>query len=168
MMQYSYLCCLGGNMESIKVTENLEFDAIYADGTRRRVKEGILHEAYGNEIIFHNGTSDPAVIIASAEDILKVLKYMGAGLALLAIKMHQTSESREILRDLVWFADDLLNNSSEEKQGIFRLGQLDMQASVCDMLEATGKQYEDATSYSYAFLKAAGMVRAMEVPNANS
>lgn len=59
-------------------------------------------------------------------------------------------------------------SDSREREAIFRLGQMDMQASVCDMLEATGKQYEDATSYSYAFLKAAGMVRAMEVSNANS
>lgn len=58
--------------------------------------------------------------------------------------------------------------ASREKEAIFRLGQLDMQASVCDMLETLAKQYEDASSYSYAFLKAAAMVRSMEVPNANS
>jgi len=29
-------------MELIKTTPNLEFDAIYADGTREHVKEGIL------------------------------------------------------------------------------------------------------------------------------
>lgn len=130
-------------MEIIKTSSNVEFDVIYADGTRRRVKEGVLHEAEANEIIFHNGTADPAVIIASAEDILKTLKNMGAGLALLSVKMHLTPESTEVLRELVWFADDLLNNSSADKQGIFRLGQMDMKQSVLDMLRDVAEESLD-------------------------
>ena len=35
---------LGGNMEIIKTSSNMEFEVIYADGTRRRVKEGVLNE----------------------------------------------------------------------------------------------------------------------------
>lgn len=130
-------------MEIIKTSSNVEFDVIYADGARRRVKEGVLHEAEANEIIFHNGTADPAVIIASAEDILKTLKDMGAGLALLSVKMHLTPESTEVLRELVWFADDLLNNSSADKQGIFRLGQMDMKQSVLDRLRDVAEESLD-------------------------
>ena len=153
-------------MEIIKQTSNLEFDVIYADGTRRRVKEGVLHEADGNEIIFHNGTSDPAVIIASAEDLLKTLKSMGAGLALLSIKMHLSPEGTEVLRELCWFADDLLNNSSADKQGIFRLGQMDMKASICDMLRDAANNAIDESRVG--LILAADLVETMEVPNADA
>lgn len=154
-------------MEIIKTSSSVEFDVIYADGTRRHVKEGVLHEAEANEIIFHNGTADPAVIIASAEDILKTLKNMGAGLALLSIKMHLTPESTEALRELVWFADDLLNNSSADKQGIFRLGQMDMKQSILDMLQDERKLAvlwkEDAV-----LKKIIGRIAAMEVAHENT
>ena len=43
-------------MEAIKTTWNLEFEVIYADGTRKRVQEGVLFEREGDEITFHNGT----------------------------------------------------------------------------------------------------------------
>lgn len=153
-------------MEVIKLTSNMEFDVIYADGTRRHVREGVLHEADGNEIIFHNGTSDPAVIIASAEDILKHLKHMGAGLALLSIKMHLSPESTEVLRELAWFADDLLNNSSADKQGIFRLGQMDMKESIVNMLRNAGdvRSLELRAGLSLA----AALVESMEVPYADT
>lgn len=153
-------------MEVIKTTSNLEFDVIYADGTRRHVKEGVLCEAAGNEIIFHNGTSDPAVVIASAEDILRHLKHMGSGLALLAIKMHLTHESTEVLRELIWFGDDLLNNSSADKQGIFRRGQLDMKFSICDMLRDLAKGATDPVSAG--MILAADLVESMEVPYADT
>lgn len=151
-------------MDVIKTTSNMEFDVIYADGARRHVTEGILHEVDGNEIIFHNGTADPAVIIASAEDILKTLKRMGGGLALLSIKMHLTSESREVLRELAWFADDLLNNSSADKQGIFRLGQMDMRESIADMLRDFALQ-RSSTVIRATLLEASRMAREMEVPS---
>lgn len=153
-------------MEVIKTTSNMEFDVIYGDGARRHVREGILHEVDGNEIIFHNGTSDPAVIIASAEDILKTLKRMGSGLALLSIKMQLTPESMEVLRELVWFADDLLNNSSADKQGVFRLGQMDMKASVCDMLRAMVNGAADGIRPG--LILAADLVESMEVPHADT
>lgn len=150
-------------MDVIKTSSNVEFDVIYADGTRRRVEEGVLHEAVNGEIIFHNGTSRPEVIIAAAEDILKTLKSMGAGLALLTVKMYLTTESCETLRDLAWFADDLLNNSSAEKQGIFRLGQMDMKESIADMLRDSALQ-RSSTVIRAALLEASRMVREMEVP----
>lgn len=44
-------------MEPIKTSKNVEFDVIYADGTRSHVREGILFEADGSSMVFHNGTS---------------------------------------------------------------------------------------------------------------
>lgn len=70
-------------MEIIKTTSNMEFDVIYADGTRRHVTGGVLHEVDTGEIIFHNGTKRPEEIIAAAEYILKTLRHMDAGLALI-------------------------------------------------------------------------------------
>lgn len=50
-------------MEAIKTTSNLEFELIYADGTRKRVKEGILWENEDDEIICHLGTSNLSVLL---------------------------------------------------------------------------------------------------------
>lgn len=54
-------------MEPIKTTKNIEFDVIYADGTRRHVAEGVLFEANGNTLTFHNGTDRLAVLLSVAE-----------------------------------------------------------------------------------------------------
>lgn len=54
-------------METIKTSKNVEFDVIYADGTRHHVSEGILFEAKDNKMIFHNGTDRAAVLFAAAE-----------------------------------------------------------------------------------------------------
>lgn len=62
-------------METIKTTENLEFDVIYADGTRHHVKEGILFGVEDEKIIFHNGTDRPEVIFAVAETIVEILDH---------------------------------------------------------------------------------------------
>jgi len=121
-------------MEVLKISDSVSFDVIYGDGTKRHVSEGVCLEACDNEIIFHNGTCDPAVTVAAAEDLLRHLRAMGAGLALLVIKMNMSDESRQALHDLVWFGDDLLNNSSAEKEGIFRLGQMDMKENVLALL----------------------------------
>ena len=46
----------------IKQTKNMEFDVIYADGTKRHVKEGILFEACeDNSTVLHLGTQRPEV-----------------------------------------------------------------------------------------------------------
>lgn len=51
--------------EPIKITDNLEFDVIYSDGTRRHVKEGFLFEACeDNTTAFHIGTERPEVFMA--------------------------------------------------------------------------------------------------------
>lgn len=63
-------------MEEIKTSTNVEFDVIYADGTRKRVTEGILFGVENERIIFHNGTDRPAVLIAAAEASAEVLGNM--------------------------------------------------------------------------------------------
>ena len=66
-------------MEVIKTTANLEFDIIYADGTRKRVHEGILFEAEGDTLTFHNGTDRRNVLFAAAEGALEVICMLGLG-----------------------------------------------------------------------------------------
>ena len=51
-------------MELFKESSNVEFDVIYADGSRRRVKEGVLFEVEDEKINFRNGTNRPEVIFA--------------------------------------------------------------------------------------------------------
>ena len=60
-------------MERIKTTPNLEFDVIYADGTRRHVSEGVLFEIENNRVVFHNGTDRAEVLVAVAEAAAEVL-----------------------------------------------------------------------------------------------
>lgn len=64
-------------MEIIKTSKNVEFDVIYADGTRRHVNEGVLFEVENEKIIFHNGTDRAEVIVAAAEAAAEVLGLMG-------------------------------------------------------------------------------------------
>lgn len=54
-------------METIKTSKNVEFDVIYADGTRRHVSEGVLFEVENDHFIFHCGTSRAAVLVYVAE-----------------------------------------------------------------------------------------------------
>lgn len=60
-------------MGVIKTSPNVEFDVIYADGTRRHVAEGVLFEVEKERIIFHNGTDRPEVILATAECAAEVV-----------------------------------------------------------------------------------------------
>lgn len=54
-------------METIKTSKNVEFDVIYADGTRHHVSEGVLFEVKDDKFTFHNGTDRAEVLIAVAE-----------------------------------------------------------------------------------------------------
>lgn len=122
-------------MDIVKQTPNLEFELIYADGTRKRVKEGVLYEAEASgELLFHNGTDRPAVLLAAAECMLVSLLHMVNGLESLVIGMALPEESRSALKRLVEFAGKPFNLDSEEKQSCFRLGQMDMRESVVAML----------------------------------
>lgn len=149
-------------METIKTTANLEFDVIYADDTRKRVTEGLLYEAdEAGDMIFHNGTSRPEVLMAAAEYNLRTLHEIGPGLEALAIGMVLSDESRAALKHLLSFAKALLDDGAE-KQAIFRLGQMDMQQSIADMLTA-GVDGVSGLIRS-TLLDAADRVRQMEVP----
>ena len=64
-------------MEVIKTTSKLEFEVIYADGTRKRVQEGVLFEAEGDAMTFHNGTNRVNVLFAAAEGALEVIGMLG-------------------------------------------------------------------------------------------
>ena len=64
-------------MKKIKTSEKVEFDVIYADGTRHHVSEGILFGVENERIIFHNGTDRPEVMIAAAEAAAEVVGAMG-------------------------------------------------------------------------------------------
>lgn len=63
-------------MEAFKTSKNAEFDVIYADGTRRRVTEGILFEVENERIVFHNGTDRPEVVVAVVEAAAEVIGNM--------------------------------------------------------------------------------------------
>ncbi len=54
-------------MEAIKTSNNVDFDVIYADGTRHHVTEGVLFEVKDEKFIFHNGTNRVEVLLATAE-----------------------------------------------------------------------------------------------------
>lgn len=64
-------------MEAIKTTPKLEFEVIYADGTRKRVQEGVLFEAEGGAMTFHNGTNRVNVLFAAAEGALEIIGMFG-------------------------------------------------------------------------------------------
>lgn len=64
-------------MESIKTSENVEFDVIYGDGTRHHVSEGVLFEIKGNELVFHNGTDRATALFRVAEAAAEVVGAMG-------------------------------------------------------------------------------------------
>lgn len=134
-------------MEMIKASKNLEFDVIYDDGTRRRVKEGVLHEVENEEIIFHNGTDRAEVWIAAAEDMLKALGGVSGGIESLMVGMAADDKSEKVvtkMRGMLRAVHELEKEESAEKQAIFRLGQMDMRESVFAVLrdnpDATAKE----------------------------
>ena len=64
-------------METIKASKSVEFDVIYADGTRRHVNEGVLFSVENKKMIFHNGTDSAAVLLSVAEAAADVVGRMG-------------------------------------------------------------------------------------------
>lgn len=64
-------------MKAIKTSENVEFDAIYADGTRYHVSEGVLFEVKDNKLIGHIGTDRAVPLIALAVATAEVVGAMG-------------------------------------------------------------------------------------------
>lgn len=79
-------------METIKTSENVEFDVIYADGTRRHVSEGVLFEIKDIKLVFHNGTDRPAALIGAAEaaaEVVGALNLTEAERALIIYNIHK-------------------------------------------------------------------------------
>lgn len=79
-------------MEAIKTSENVEFDVIYADGTRRHVSEGVLFEIKDNKLVFHNGTDRPAALTGAAEaaaEVVGALNLTEAERALIIYNIHK-------------------------------------------------------------------------------
>lgn len=151
-------------METIKTSSNVEFDVIYADGTRKRVPEGILYEAEASgDMIFHNATDRPEVLLAAAETALVSLLGIGPGLEALVLGMALGDESRIALERLTRFTNSLLNLHSGEQEGCFRLGQMDMKENVVLMLEDTAQYLSDRVVYA-AVLTVVDLVKNMEVP----
>lgn len=150
-------------MEVIKESSNVEFDVIYADGARKRVREGILYEAEeSGDILFHNGTDQPAVLLATAETALVSLKQIDSGLEALATGMALTEDTSGVLKSLVEFASELLGIDSEIKDAAYRLGQRHARANIADMLTEAAS---DTFGTTRAALRiAVDMINAMEVP----
>lgn len=63
-------------METIKTSKNVEFDVIYADGTRHHVIEGVLFEVKDDKFTFHNGTDRAEVLIAVAEAAAEAIGWL--------------------------------------------------------------------------------------------
>ena len=85
-------------MEAIKTSKNVEFDVIYADGTRRHVTEGVLFEVENERIIFHNGTGRPAVLVAAAEaaaEVVGALRLSDAEKAMAIYNIHKRIYGRK-------------------------------------------------------------------------
>lgn len=61
-------------MEYVKQSKNVQFDVIYDDGSRKRVKEGILFEAkQDNSTMLHIGTSRQSVFDAFFEAVIEFM-----------------------------------------------------------------------------------------------
>lgn len=143
-------------METIKVSPNVEFEVIYADGERKRVPEGVLFGVEeDNSMVLHNGTDCSAVWFAAADAMLVALNTCDALPKFVLLSLTET-ESFHALKKL---AEEVLRNTP----ATFRLGQMDFQQSAADMLEDVSKQMEDGLVAS-AYLQAAALVRGMEIP----
>lgn len=85
-------------METIKASKSVEFDVIYADGTRRHVNEGVLFEVENEKMFFHNGTDRAAVLIAAAEAAAEVVGAMNPNeeeKALIIFNIHKRIYGRK-------------------------------------------------------------------------
>ena len=65
--------------DTIKTSTDVQFDVLYADGTKYHAEEGVLFEAKGQDMVFHLGTSRPEVLFAVAEALTEVIVDMGLG-----------------------------------------------------------------------------------------
>ena len=81
-------------METIKVSPNVEFDVIYADGERKRVPEGVLFGVEkDNSMALHNGTDCSAVWFAAANAMLVALNACDALPKFVLLSLTETEET---------------------------------------------------------------------------
>lgn len=66
-------------MDYEKITNDLTFKVVYADGDIKDVEEGILFEFNGNAITFHLGTNRKACLFSVADALTEVIADMGLG-----------------------------------------------------------------------------------------
>lgn len=80
-------------MGMYKQTENLEFDVLYADGTKRHVEKGVLfEEAPDNTLHMHIGTDNQYnLFMAIVHDICMMISGMTKG----KIKVQITEDKGE-------------------------------------------------------------------------
>lgn len=147
-------------METLKVSPNVEFEVIYADGEKARVHEGIL---FGLDdeggMILHNGTDAPAVWLAAAEILLEALFESGC-LKVLAKGMLNHIPGPYAAASAFAGAVRLLSGS--DGPAIFRLGQMDFQQCAADMLEDASRQADGLVATT--LLHASALVRDMKIP----
>ena len=145
----------------LKVSPNVEFEVIYADGEKTRVHEGIL---FGLDdeggMILHNGTDEPAVWLAAAEILLEALFESGC-LKVLAKGMLNHIPGPYAAASAFAAVVRLLSGS--DGPAIFRLGQMDFQQCAADMLEDAAKQADGLVATT--LLHASALVRDMKIPS---
>lgn len=148
-------------METIKVSPNVEFEVIYADGERKRVPEGVLFGVEeDNSMVLHNGTDCSAVWFAAADAMLVALNACDA-LPKFVLRSLTEMESFNALKKL---AEEVVSNIWCRVPATFRLGQMDFQQHAVNMLEAVSKEGTENEIVSAALLQAAALVRDMEIP----
>lgn len=64
-------------MEAIELIKNVELEVIYEDGTRKRVREGILFELERECMTIHSGTDRKEVLYAVMLAVAKVINSEG-------------------------------------------------------------------------------------------
>lgn len=62
-----------------KLTPDMKFAVLYADGTDKQVDEGVLFEFEDNDIILHLGTNRVACIFSIAEALSEFISDAGLG-----------------------------------------------------------------------------------------
>lgn len=120
-------------MEKDKISENVEFEVIYADGTRRRVSEGILFGVDDDQMTFHNGTNRGTVLFATAESALSLIDHLGLT-KLFGHYIRSDPEDKDTVRVIDMLSSRPKKSTSAESRALFRLGQMDMKESVLEML----------------------------------
>lgn len=147
-------------MEAIKTCPDLKFDVIYDDGTHHLVKEGIIFEVDGEELVFHNGTNRLNVLFAVTEGALELVDYIGAA-RMFVISLKRSAPDTPAAKSLEKICSIFCTDSAEN-QAVFRLGQMDFRASAVDMLRDMADGATDPVSAG--LILAADLVETMEVP----